>query len=172
MLDHNTFNTYKELNLEHHLDGMLQELAELLRVLPGAASGSSVDGCCPKPPESDSEQHKKPCVDHLIQISVSMHLPKPPADLDQDLQEHLCVLQKAVCNELLRLGPALEAKGLMGQLINCYHCQIFNHLDILLLKVKSFKSCFALMIWGLKTYLRYLFTEIVQVTLYSSVVLD
>ncbi|XP_055361876.1 exocyst complex component 3-like protein [Betta splendens] len=128
-------------------------LLELVRDHPAAASCSAVDGCLSKTPESVLEEQTRVCVDHLIQRSEPMHLPEPPADLDQDLQQHLSHLQEAVCNELIRLAHALEARGLMGQQVNFNHCQIFNHLDCLLLKVSSFKNCFILMNWGLKTYL-------------------
>ncbi|XP_028995017.1 uncharacterized protein LOC114848572 [Betta splendens] len=155
LLDNNTFNTNTEHNLHSHLqeDEMLQELAGLLRVPLTAASCFPVDGCSSQTPESNVEQHRKACVNHLIQISAAKRLPEPPADPDQDLQQHLSHLQEAVCNELIRLAPALEAKGLMGQVVQCYHCQIFNHLDCLLLKVNSFKNCLTLMDWVLKTYL-------------------
>lgn len=135
----------------------LQELADLLRVPPGDVSNTSEDGfyCSVRPETNSGQQNLTPGV-RLIEKSVSEHFPNPPADLDQNLQQHLMNVQNAVSSELIRLGPALESMGLMEYLIYSYHCQTFNHLDSLLQNTSSFKNSFVLLNWALKTYLRYL----------------
>ncbi|XP_070777017.1 exocyst complex component 3 [Enoplosus armatus] len=136
----NRYNTHKEQTEEE----ITQELAELLGLLPDA--NTSEDGsCCSMRPEFKSQ--------NLIQRSVAQHFPKPPADLDQNLQEHLSNVQETVHKELVKLDPLLTARGLMGDLIDCYHRQTFDHLDDLLQNISSSQNSFVLMNWVLHTYL-------------------
>ncbi|GLD74410.1 exocyst complex component 3-like protein 4 isoform X1 [Lates japonicus] len=87
----------------------------------------------------------------LIQKWVSKHFPKPPTP-DQNLNQHLVHVQEAVLHELLRLGPLLKLKGLMGFLIDCYHRQTFDHLHSLLQNATSTQNSFVLMNWVLHIY--------------------
>ncbi|GLD47611.1 exocyst complex component 3-like protein 4 [Lates japonicus] len=114
-----------------------EELAELLNVAPDATPSTCEDDQC------------------LIQRSVSEHFPKPSTS-DQNLNRHLEHVQEAVLHELKRLRPVLEPQGLMGFLIDCYHCQTFDHLHSLLQNTTSIQNCFALMNWVLHIYQRYL----------------
>ncbi|XP_030299331.1 uncharacterized protein LOC115597500 isoform X2 [Sparus aurata] len=128
----------------------LQNLAELLGVT--ADVSPSEDGSCSVESESDSAQQRQRNV-RLIQASVSQHLPKPPSDLDQNLQQHLVNVQKTVRNELMRLSPRLEKMGLIGCLIDCYYRQTLDHISDLFNKVQSCKKSFELMKWILHPYL-------------------
>ncbi|GAA6224834.1 exocyst complex component 3-like protein 4 isoform X1 [Lates japonicus] len=110
-----------------------EELAELLNVAPDATPSTCEDDQC------------------LIQRSVSEHFPKPSTS-DQNLNRHLEHVQEAVLHELKRLRPVLEPQGLMGFLIDCYHCQTFDHLHSLLQNTTSIQNCFALMNWVLHIY--------------------
>ena len=130
-----------------------QDLAELLGVTPDV-NLSEEGSCCSVESESDLAQQKQRNV-HLIQASVSQHLPKPPSDLDQNLQQHLFSVQETVRNELMRLSPSLEKMGLIGCLIECYHCQTLDHISDLFKKVQSSQKSFDLMKWVLVPYLRY-----------------
>lgn len=129
----------------------IQELAELLGVQFEDTSVSSADECCCSGPD----QKLHPEVYNLIQKSVSQHLPEPPADVEQNLQEHLMNLKNSVLSELLRLSPQLEPL-LMGCLVDWYHGQTCAYLHLLLQNICSPINCLALLQWGLKTYLRYL----------------
>ncbi|XP_031136310.1 tumor necrosis factor alpha-induced protein 2 isoform X3 [Sander lucioperca] len=117
-------NEERHLQSEKQLNG--QPLAELLGVAPDADS---------------------------IQRYVSLHFPKPPVDVDQNLPQHLLNVQETVHKELVKLGPLLKPMGLMECLIESYHRQTFEHLDDLLNKINSSKNCFALMMWLRDTYL-------------------
>ncbi|XP_030299177.1 exocyst complex component 3-like protein 4 [Sparus aurata] len=144
-LDQNTCTTQVEKEIP------LQELAELLGVTPDV--NPSEDGsCCSLRPETNSPQQKQRAV-RLIQASVSQHLPKPPSDLDQNLQQHLVNVQETVPNELMRLWPLLEKMDLTESLIDCYHRQTLGHIDELLKNAQSCKKAFVLMNWVLNTYL-------------------
>lgn len=134
----NTFNTHEEQRLRR----MPEELAVFLNVAPDATCATCEDGSLD--------------VERLIQRSVCKHFPKPPAHLDKNLRKHLLDVQEAVLHELLRLGPLLEPEGLMGCLLEHYHCQTFDHLHCLLQNVTSTKNSFVLMHWVLHTYQRYL----------------
>ncbi|XP_035530499.1 exocyst complex component 3 [Morone saxatilis] len=105
---------------------------------------SEDESCFSVRPETSSGQQN---LEHLMQRSVSF--PKPPADLNQNLQQHLVNVQEAVRNELVNLGHT----GQMGYLIDCYHQQTFNHLSDLLQSVHSFQNTLVLMKWVLHTYL-------------------
>ncbi|XP_030247651.1 uncharacterized protein LOC115566042 [Sparus aurata] len=128
----------------------LQDLPELLGVTAGV--NPSEDGCCSAESESDSAQQKQRDV-RLIQASVSQHFPKPPLDLDQNLQQHLFNVQETVRNELMRLSPELEKMGLIGCLIDCYHRHTLDHISDLFKNVQSCKKSFELMKWILHPYL-------------------
>ncbi|XP_026174839.1 exocyst complex component 3-like protein 4 [Mastacembelus armatus] len=132
----------------------LQDLAEILQVAPDAVSCSSSDNeeqvCLIVPPEPTQKNRKQ--VVHLMQISAMQHFPKPPADLNQNLMEHLEEMHKAMFNELVRLGPLLDSLGLTECLIECYHCQMFTHLDNLLPNISSAQNFFLLMDWVQKVY--------------------
>lgn len=130
----------------------LQRLAKLLGV-----ANTCVDGrpCCSVFPGNDSGGPDRSAV-HLIQRSVSQHFPKPPEDVNQNLQQHLLNVQNAVLRELKRLGPQLGGLGLDGCLIECYHHQTFDHLSELLQNSCSSQNSLVLMKWVLHTYLRYL----------------
>ncbi|XP_036981203.1 uncharacterized protein LOC119034356 isoform X2 [Acanthopagrus latus] len=121
-----------------------QDLAELLGVTPDVNPSEG--------PETDSAQQKLRDV-RLIQASVSQHLPKPPSDLDQNLQQHLVNVQDTVRSELMRLSPRLEKMGLTGSLIDCYHHQTLDHICDLFKKVQSSQKMFELMNWVLHPYL-------------------
>ncbi|XP_035466481.1 exocyst complex component 3-like protein 4 [Scophthalmus maximus] len=130
----NTFNTHEEQRLRR----MPEELAVFLNVAPDATCATCEDGSLD--------------VERLIQRSACKHFPKPPAHLDKNLRKHLLDVQEAVLHELLRLGPLLEPEGLMGCLLEHYHCQTFDHLHCLLQNVTSTKNSFVLMHWVLHTY--------------------
>lgn len=146
-----SFSTNGEQHLQSEGRIPLQELAELLGVESGASA--SEDGSCW--PETNSGQQNL-SVAYLIEKSVSQYLPKPPADLNQNLQQHLFNVQVSVCKELVRLGPLLERMGLMGCLIECYHQQTFGHLSVLLQNICSSQNILLLMKWVQRTFLRYL----------------
>ena len=131
----------------------LQDLPELLGVT-GGVNPSEDRSCSSVESESDSAQQKQRNV-RLIQESVSQHLPKPPSDLDQNLQQHLVNVQKTVCNELMRLSPRLKKMGLIECLIDSYYCQTLDHISDLFKNVQSCKKSFELMKWILHPYLRY-----------------
>lgn len=143
----NTFNANKEL-------------AEFLGVVTDDLHDAFEDGCCCM---VQSEAHtglqtlSMSAVD-LIQRSVSTHFPKPPTPLDQNLPKHLGQVKDTVLHQLVKLGPVLATKGLMGCLIDCYHHQTFDHLDHLLQGATSFRSTLVLMVWVQQVYLRYLST--------------
>lgn len=127
----------------------LQELADLLQVQCPAISNASLDVFSSNSaPKSNSLKHS------LIKKHVSQNLPEPPADLEQNLQEHLENMQNTVLNELTKLSPLLD-EHLMGHVIDCYHRHIFEHLNSLTNNMSSSQNSFVLMNWGLKTYLRY-----------------
>ncbi|XP_074517823.1 uncharacterized protein LOC141784040 [Sebastes fasciatus] len=116
-----------------------QELAELLDVAD--ANNTSEDGSEP----NTEQQH----IVRIMQRSVCEHFPKLPADVDQNLRQHLLEVQETVHNRLVRLGPLLQSMGL----IECYHRQTFDHLDVLLQNVSSPQNSLLLMKWVLHTYL-------------------
>ncbi|CAJ1074575.1 uncharacterized protein LOC117805823 [Xyrichtys novacula] len=133
-------NTNEEQPLEVPGEISLQVLAEVLGVVPD--TNTTLDGVW-----SDSDQQKS-----LIQKSVDQHFPKPPADLDGDLPEHLKNVQNTVHSELARLHLLLDGMVLGECLIDCYHRHTFNHLDDLLQEICSSKSLLVLMKWVLYTY--------------------
>lgn len=143
-----TLNSQEEQDLLG-ADGIkLQGLAELLGVTDDA--NNSEDGFHGSvQPETNSEEQ----AERLIRRSVSKHFPKPPADLDRNLQQHLLNVQETMQKQLVKLCPLLVKMGLMARLIDCYHRHIFDHLNDLLLKVHSFHNTSLLMKWVLKTYL-------------------
>nr|XP_046269279.1 exocyst complex component 3 [Scatophagus argus] len=123
---------------------VLEELAEFLGVDPDAST--SEDGpCC-----SGQENSNAVC---LIQSSVSNNFPELPADLDQNLQQHLSNMQERMCNTLVKMGPLLERFGLMGCLLDCYHRQTFDHLSDLLMNIQFSKNYLVVMKWVLQSYL-------------------
>lgn len=142
--------------MEEHCQGgpeiTFQVLAQLLCVANTCKDGGP---CCSVSPGTNSVVQNATAV-HLIQRSVSQHFPKPPADVNQNLQQHLLNVQKTVLKELKRLGPRLESSGLAGCLIECYHHHTFDHLSGLLQNTSSSQNCLVLMKWVLQTYLRYL----------------
>lgn len=142
--------------MEEHCRGepelTLQGLAQLLGVANTCKDGGP---CCSVLPGTNSVV-QNPTAVHLIQTFVSQHFPKPPADVNQNLQQHLLNVQNSVLKELKRLGPRLESNGLAGCLIECYHQQTFNHLSGLLQNTSSSQNSLVLMKWVLHTYLRYL----------------
>ncbi|XP_026194910.1 exocyst complex component 3-like [Anabas testudineus] len=140
-LDQNSFGI-QEQDLKLKEEVWLQELAELLHVVFTEDGIYTLMGPDPKS-----------VVVGLIQKSVSQHFPKPPADLDQNLQQHLMNVQNTVLSELTRLSPYLEPRGLMGCLIDSYHHQTWDHLQRLLQDTSSSQNSFVLIKWGLKTYL-------------------
>ncbi|XP_044022205.1 uncharacterized protein si:dkey-196h17.9 [Siniperca chuatsi] len=149
----NTFDNQEDQCLQSEQEITLQELAELLGVAPDANT-SDHECCCSMRPEPNSTpQNLTPSVLCLMKRSVSQHFPKPPADLNQNLQQHLSDVQETVCNELVRLGPLLKSVGLMGCLIDCYHRQTFDHLNYLLQNISSFQNSFVLVKWVLHGYL-------------------
>ncbi|XP_051241204.1 exocyst complex component 3-like [Dicentrarchus labrax] len=140
----NTFNTHEEQRLQSEVQLLPEitrhELAELL----GVATDDSEDGSC-----FSGQQN----LEQLMQRSVSQNFPKPPADLNQNLQQHLVNVLEAVRNDLVKLGPLLQTMGHMEYLIDCYHLQAFDHLSDLLQSVHSFQNTLVLMKWVLHTYL-------------------
>lgn len=156
LLDQNRAQEKEFPKLEE--DVMFQELVQLLHLQPEVVSNTSEDGFhCSTPLEPNSGQQKlDPAVALLIQRSVSGYFPKPPADLDQNLRQHLMNVQNVVLGGLTKLGPLLEPVGLMGDLFDIYHRQTCDHLHSLLQHISSSQNFFVLMNWGLKTYLRYL----------------
>lgn len=153
--DQNTSSIHEEQRLQLEEEVKLRELAELLRVQPGAISSTSVDGfCCSVRSESNpGQQSIKQSVGRLIQLSVSHHFPKPPANLEQNLLQHLMNVQNSVLRELLRLGPLMDE--LLAGLVECYHRQTFDHLHALLQNISSTQNYFVLINWVMKNYLRY-----------------
>lgn len=103
----------------------------------------------------------------LMQRSVKQHFPKPPAELDMNLQLHLYELQTAVSTELVRLTPLFKSKGMMGCFLDCCHRQTIDHLHGLLLNISTSQNCFVLMKWLLHTYLRYLSAFLTSFTSFS-----
>ncbi|XP_031729080.1 exocyst complex component 3 isoform X1 [Anarrhichthys ocellatus] len=147
-LTQNTLNTHEERGQQSEEQITppitLQEAAHLLGVAPDALT--SEDGpLCSMRPDLNAE---RPVV-HLMQISVDQHFPKTPADVDQNLQRHLLNVQDAVREQLVRLDPRLHSEGL----IQCYHRQIFEHLDDLLQNISSSQNHLLLIKWVLQTYL-------------------
>ncbi|XP_071353733.1 exocyst complex component 3 isoform X2 [Trachinotus anak] len=148
-LAQNTLNTHRERRLQSKDEITLQELAELLDVAPDDIANTFEDGCwCAIQPEPKSGQpNLKPNFVSLIKRSASKHFPEPPTALDQNLHQHLQRVQDTVLHELVRLGPLLEPRGLMGCLIDCYHHQTCDHLKDLLQNTTSANSTFMLINW-------------------------
>ncbi|XP_042357242.1 exocyst complex component 3-like [Plectropomus leopardus] len=143
------FNIQEEQSLRSEGPISLPDLAELLCVAPDVNTASD-RSCCSMGPEPNSRQQS---IVGLIQRSVHQHIPEPPADVDTELQQHLLNVQESVCKELVKLGPLLESRGLMGLLIDCYHRETFRHLNGLLQNISSSQNSFVLMKWVLHTYL-------------------
>ncbi|XP_070834697.1 exocyst complex component 3 [Chaetodon trifascialis] len=148
----NTFNTHKYQLLRSSEEIMPQELAELLGVSCPDSAFEDGSSCSIRPETISGQQNVKLSVVHIMQRSVSQHFPKPPADLDRNLQQHLLNVQETVRHELVKLAPLLDRMGLMGCLINCYHRQTFDHLNDLLQNTCSSKNCLLLMKWVVHTY--------------------
>lgn len=129
-------------------DVSLNELSECLGV---PLFGTTESGCQAQP-ESKTDQ----LTEIITQKSVENHFPKPPADLQKNLQQHLLNIQETVIKHLLNKMVILNALGLMGPLIGCYHQKTFSHLDSLLQDSPSAHYSNMLLNWVLKTYLRYL----------------
>ncbi|CAK6980989.1 exocyst complex component 3-like [Scomber scombrus] len=130
------------------------ELAKILRVTPDDISvspGTSVDRSCYAVPISAQENQQN--VVRLIQRSMNQHFPKPPAELERNLQQHLLELETVVQNELARLASRITCKELMGCLLDCYHHQIIDHLHGLLQKISTSNNSFVLLNWVRQTYL-------------------
>lgn len=89
----------------------------------------------------------------IIQTMVH-NLPKPPAHLPGNLPQYLLAVQETVRKDLGRWGPHLKKWGLMGELLERYHCHIFDCCNHLLQKINDLQSLFILMTWVLQTYLR------------------
>ncbi|XP_054861952.1 uncharacterized protein si:dkey-196h17.9 [Amphiprion ocellaris] len=142
----NTVNTEEEEHLQQEKDVFLQELFELLGKYSDATTPE--DGSCCSG-RHDMQQR----VVHLVRRFLSQIFPKPPADLDQNLQLHLSDMEKEVLSKFERFGPLFESKGLMRCLVDCYNRHTFNHLHSLVQNVSSFKSSFVLMNWVVHTYL-------------------
>ncbi|XP_028251523.1 uncharacterized protein LOC114427578 [Parambassis ranga] len=83
----------------------------------------------------------EPGDDHS-QKAAPLCFPQPPADLDQNLQQHLDNVEETVLAELVRLRPLPAA----------FHRQMFDHLHGLLLHISSSKNSLLLMRWVLHTY--------------------
>ncbi|XP_069016555.1 exocyst complex component 3 [Embiotoca jacksoni] len=147
-LAQNNINIEQEQRSQREKNITFQEIAELLGVSSETTSDPpEVGSCC------SEQQTVNQCTVHLMQSSASQKLPKPPAGPNQSLQQHLANVHDTVINELLRLGPLLESKELMGCLIECYHRQTFHHLQLLLQDIRSSRDSFMLMNWVLHTYL-------------------
>lgn len=127
----------------------MQELSECLGV--SLVGTSEIDSGCPGQPIAKSDQ-----LAQVVQRSVEENFPKPPANLEQDLQQHLLDVQEKVTKQLLRVEPLLSHLGLMGHLIGCYHRKIFSHLDRLLQDSRSTQNVLVLLHWVLHIYFRYL----------------
>ncbi|XP_045918817.1 exocyst complex component 3 isoform X2 [Micropterus dolomieu] len=134
------FNTHTEQPLQSEEEIPPQPLAERLGLTP--------DACI--------SEDQKENVSHLIQRSVSQHFPKPPADLNlnlnQNLQQHLLNVQETFHNERLKMGPQRTSTELEC-LIVIYHIKTFHHLMDLLQNISSSQNIFVLMKWVLHTYL-------------------
>lgn len=85
---------------------------------------------------------------------LAQNLPKPPADLPQNLRQYLKTLQETVSKHLKRLGPHLEDQGSMGTQLERCHRQIFCLLDDLLQEINDASNLFIFMHWVLQSYLR------------------
>lgn len=141
-----TVEAHEDQCTPHEEDVPMQELAEILGVAPH-------DSIFRDGPRSSAEPVITRVVD-LITTSVSRRFPRPPANLYQGLPQHLENVQELVYGDLLRLGPFMESRGLMGYVISCYHHHILDHLTALLPNIRSSRSSFVLMNWVLHTYLR------------------
>ncbi|XP_076605527.1 uncharacterized protein LOC143332133 [Chaetodon auriga] len=149
----NTLNTDKHQLLQSLEEITLPLLAELLGVACPDNVFEDGSSCSIRPETISGQQNVKLSVIRIMQRSVSQHFPKPPADLDQNLQQHLISVQETVRHELVKLAPQLGRLGLMGCLINCYHRQTFDHLNDLLQNTHSSKNSLVLMKWVIHTYL-------------------
>ncbi|CAK6980985.1 exocyst complex component 3-like [Scomber scombrus] len=141
-----TFNTHQEQQSLKEITH--QELAELLQVTPG---NTSEDGSCCAVPLSAQENQQS--VVQLIERSAKQHFPKPPAELERNLQQHLLEVETVLQNELVRLSPLFTSEGLMGCLLECYHHQTIDHLHGLLQNISTSKNSFVLLNWVQHTYL-------------------
>ncbi|XP_068195351.1 uncharacterized protein si:dkey-196h17.9 isoform X2 [Antennarius striatus] len=92
-------------------------------------------------------QNQRELVLLFIQNSVTQHLPRPPADVDQNVQQHLQNVQAFVCSQITSLGPHLDRMGLKGVLFECYHHQIIEHLNNLLQNLHSSQNFLVLTDW-------------------------
>ncbi|XP_062296797.1 exocyst complex component 3-like [Scomber scombrus] len=147
-----TLNTHEEQQSVKEIT--LQELAELLQVTPDGISvrpGTSEDGSCCSVPHSGQENQQN--VVRLVKRSVNQHFPKPPEELERNLQQHLLEVETVLQNELARLASQITCKELMGCLLECYHRQTFNHLLGLLKNISTSKNSFMLLNWVQHTYL-------------------
>ncbi|XP_024859891.1 uncharacterized protein si:dkey-196h17.9 isoform X1 [Kryptolebias marmoratus] len=122
---HNVFNTAEE-----------ERSQELLHVVSSSFSRACRDGSgLPEGPESDSEQRLE-----------AQDFPEPPANLDQDLREHLEAVGDVVSAELDRSCSSASRENLKNRL--------FAQLHDLLQNIGSSKSCFLLMKWTSQMFLR------------------
>ncbi|CAK6980986.1 exocyst complex component 3-like [Scomber scombrus] len=147
-----TLNTHEEQQSVKEIT--LQELAELLQVTPDDISvspGTSEDGSCCAVPHSGQENQQS--VVRLVKRSVNQHFPKPPAELEKNLQQHLLEVETVVQTQLERLASRITCKELMGCLLDCYHRQTIDHLHGLLQNISTSKNSFMLLNWVQHTYL-------------------
>ncbi|XP_029972869.1 uncharacterized protein LOC115406779 isoform X2 [Salarias fasciatus] len=121
------------------LNTVVQDLPVLLDV---PRSGSSEGGTI-----------KEQCNIHMMKF-WNKSIPKPPEDLEKKLQEHLNEVKKVVAHHLRRLKPWMQPHGLMGYLEDCCHRRMIQHLQSLIRRVSSSRSCFKLLHWARHSYLR------------------
>ncbi|XP_053192213.1 uncharacterized protein LOC128375822 [Scomber japonicus] len=147
-----TLNTHEEQ--QSVKETTLQELAELLQVTPGDISvrpNTSEDGSCCAVPHSGQENQQ--IVVRLVKRSVNKHFPKPPEELEPNLQQHLLEVERVVQTQLEGLASRITCKELMGCLLECYHRQTIDHLHGLLQNISTSKNSFMLLKWVQHTYL-------------------
>ncbi|XP_041827190.1 uncharacterized protein si:dkey-196h17.9 [Melanotaenia boesemani] len=105
---------------------------------------------CPVQPNSEQENSKQDisCLNTRV---VSDSFPKSPAELDQNLKQHLLDLS-AFSKKLQRIDPQFSGE-MKGYLINRCHHQMFAHLHNLLQNISWSTNCLVLMNWVSDIYL-------------------
>lgn len=124
---HNVFNTAEERSQELH------DVVSFGRTRSDGSNGS------------DSGEH-----DPLVKPEAFQ---EPPADLEQNLKQHLLSIGETVSGEQKRFCSSGSGEDLKNLIDSC-HQRTFTHLHGLLQKIQSSENCFLLLTWVKEVYLR------------------
>ncbi|XP_028849468.1 uncharacterized protein LOC114798163 isoform X2 [Denticeps clupeoides] len=89
---------------------------------------------------------------HIVQTHITRHFPSFPPESaikqhPEQLRNHLLQVQEVVLRELGRLSPVLREVKLLDSLIDQYHRQIFNHLDLVLQTKRTHEQAYWTVDW-------------------------